>query len=107
MKKSLILLVFALLSLLWSCEKYDTTYGTLIIEVDAKVKKEFRIDIYPHHNDELKHYYPVYSKEFYTRHATENVILSPGNYIVKVFGGTDQGVNIIGGKETKLLIDFR
>lgn len=103
--KRYIILFFALLPFLFSCEKYQT-YGTLAIDVKTDIQREFRIDIYPHHNDELNYYHPVYSREFNTKSVSDNIILSPGNYIVDVFGGPAKGVNIIAGRETKLLIDL-
>lgn len=83
-----------------SCEKHDT-YGTLEIEVVADAQRTFRIEIYPYCIDASVQNLPVYSKEFNTRHVREQVILSPGNYIVEVYGST-QAVNVIGGKETKI-----
>ena len=73
--------------------------------MQADTQMEFRLDIYPHHN-ELKHNYPIFSKEYNTNKVTEEICLSPGNYIIDIFGGPIQGINIIGGKEIPLVINL-
>lgn len=103
MKRYLILLLLFILPCFSSCEKHDT-YGTLIVTIITDNENEFLLRIYPHHN-ETQHYYPVFSKEYSVRRVTEEIRLSPGNYIIDIFGGPKQGVNIIGGEEVAL--EFR
>lgn len=104
-----LLIALVLFPILFSCSKIET-FGTLRVTVEAEEQRMFTLYVYPY-SDYDNHYInnrvPIFKKEYDCQEMTEEIQLSPGNYLVDLLGGGGScGVNIIAGKDSEVYFEL-